>query len=107
MMAQRERIPEIGVMKTLGFEDRTIFQIIMAEAGFITLGGGLAGALLAKWLIESSGFNAGGLLPPMTVSWATVATGIVIAVLMGLASGLLPAAQAARLTIVDALRRVE
>jgi len=107
MMAQRERTAEIGVMKTLGFQDRTIFQIIMAEAGFITLGGGLAGALLAKWLIESSGFNAGGLLPPMTVSWATVAAGIAIAVLMGLASGLVPAAQAARLTIVDALRRVE
>jgi putative ABC transport system permease protein len=107
MMAARERTTAVGVMKTLGFQNTTIFQIVLAEAGFITLGGGLAGALLAKWSIESSGFNAGGLLPPMTVSWATVATGIAIAVLMGATSGFVPAWQAARLRIVDALRRVE
>ena len=107
MMAARERTAEIGVMKTLGFEDGTIFNIVLAEAAIITLGGGLVGALLAKWSLESSGFNAGGLLPPMTVSWATVATGIGIAMLMGATSGLIPAWQASRLRIVDALRRVE
>src|SRR2546422_3226703 len=72
MMAARERTSEIGVMKTLGFEDGTIFKVVLAEAAIITLGGGLIGALVAKWLIESSGFNAGGLLPPMTISWLTV-----------------------------------
>jgi putative ABC transport system permease protein len=107
MMAARERTSEVGVMKTLGFEDRTIFNVVLAEAAIITLGGGLAGALFAKWLIESSGFNAGGLLPPMTISWATVAIGIGIAVLMGATSGLVPAWRASRLTIVDALRRVD
>jgi putative ABC transport system permease protein len=107
MMAARERTAEIGVMKTLGFEDRTIFRVVLAEAAIITLGGGLIGALFAKWLIESSGFNAGGLLPPMTISWATVTIGIAIAVLMGATSGLLPAWQASRLSIVDALRRVD
>ncbi|HET9325308.1 MAG TPA: FtsX-like permease family protein [Candidatus Eisenbacteria bacterium] len=107
MMATRERTAEVGVMKTLGFEDGTIFRIVLAEAAVITLGGGIIGALLAKWAIESSGFNAGGLLPPMTVSWATVATGVGIAVLMGATSGIIPAVQASRLKIVDALRRVE
>jgi putative ABC transport system permease protein len=107
MMAARERTPEIGVMKTLGFEDGTIFRVVLAEAAIITLGGGLIGALGAKWLIEGSGFNAGGVLPPMTVSWTTVVIGIGIAVLMGATSGLLPAWQASRLTIVDALRRVD
>jgi putative ABC transport system permease protein len=94
-------------MKTLGFQDRTIFNLIMGEAAIITLGGGLAGALLAKWAIESTGFNAGGLLPPMTVSWTTIAFGIGAALVMGIVSGVFPASQAARLTIVDALRRVE
>jgi len=106
-MAIRERTPEVGVMKTLGFDDARIFRIVLAEAAIITLGGGIAGALLAKYLIEGSKFNAGGLLPPMTVSWATVITGIGIAVLMGAASGLIPAWRASRLKIVDALRRVE
>lgn len=107
MMATRERIAEFGVMKTLGFEDGAIFRVVLIEAAIITLGGGTAGALLAKFAIEGSGFNAGGVLPPMTVSWATVAAGIGIAVLMGATSGLIPALQASRLRIVDALRRVE
>jgi putative ABC transport system permease protein len=106
-MAIRERTAEVGVMKTLGFDDRQIFRIVLIEAAIITLGGGIVGALLAKFAIEGSKFNAGGLLPPMTVSWNTVAIGVGIAVLMGAASGLIPAWRASRLRIVDALRRVE
>lgn len=107
MMATRERTPEFGVMKTLGFEDGTVFNIVLAEAAVITLGGGLAGALLAKWVIEGTEFNAMGFLPPMTVSWATVAVGVGLALVMGAVSGLIPAWQASRLRIVDALRRVQ
>jgi putative ABC transport system permease protein len=107
MMATRERIAEFGVLKTLGFEDGRIFQMVLAEAAIITLGGGTLGALLAKFVIEGSRFNAGGLLPSMTVSWTTVVVGIGIAVLMGATSGIIPAWQASRRRIVDALRRVE
>ena len=107
MMATRERTAEFGVFKTLGFEDGTIFKMVLAEAAIITLGGGLIGALLAKFLIEGSDFNLAGFLPPMTVSWATVAMGIGIAMLMGAVSGAIPAWQASRLKIVDALRRVQ
>jgi putative ABC transport system permease protein len=107
MMATRERTAEFGVLKTLGFEDGTLFRMVLIEAAIITLGGGAVGALLAKFAIESSRFNLGGFLPPMTVSWATVVAGIGIAVLMGATSGLIPALQASRLRIVDALRRVE
>ena len=107
MMATRERITEYAVLKTLGFADRTIFNLVLIESAAITLGGGAAGSLLAKWALEASGFNMVGLLPPMTVSWATVAVGIGLAALMGACSGLLPAWQASRMPIVDALRRVE
>jgi putative ABC transport system permease protein len=107
MMATRERLAEFGVLKTLGFEDGSIFQMVLIEAAIITLGGGVLGALTAKFVIEGSRFTAGGLLPPMTVSWWTVAAGIGVAVLMGATSGLIPALQASRLRIVDALRRVE
>jgi putative ABC transport system permease protein len=107
MMATRERLAEFGVMKTLGFADGTLFRVVLAEAAIITLGGGIVGALLAKFSIEGSKFNAGGFLPPMTVSWTTVAIGVAIAVLMGATSGLVPALQASRLRTVDALRRIE
>jgi putative ABC transport system permease protein len=107
MMAFRERTSEIGVLKTLGFRDRTIFTMVVIEAAVITLGGGALGALLAKALLEGGGFNLGGFLPPMRVYWGTVITGIAIALVMGAVSGILPAMSAARLKIVDALRRVD
>jgi putative ABC transport system permease protein len=107
MMAVRERTNEVGVLKTLGFDDGTIFRLVLMEGAIIAFGGGLIGALLAKLVIEGTHFNGGGFLPPMTVSWATVTTGVAIAVLMGATSGIIPAWQASRLKIVDALRRVE
>ena len=107
MMATRERTAEFGVMKTLGFDDGTIFRLVLVEAAVITFGGGALGALLAKLVIEGSDFNAMGLLPPMTVRWATVLVGVAIAVVIGAASGLVPAWQASQRRIVDALRRVE
>jgi putative ABC transport system permease protein len=108
LMAFRERTSEFGVLKTLGFEDGAVFGMVLAEAAIITLGGGVLGALLAKFLIESGGgFNMGGFLPPMTVYWSTVVLGIAIAFVMGAVSGLIPAWRAANLKIVDALRRVD
>jgi putative ABC transport system permease protein len=107
VMSFRERTTEFGVLKTLGFADATIFGIVLAEAAIITLGGGLAGTLLAKFALESSGFNFGGFLPPMTIYWTTVVLGVGMALLVGAVSGLVPAWQAARLDIVDALRRVD
>ena len=106
VMAIRERTNEFGVLKTLGFEDATVFRMVLLEAAAITLIGGSIGALGAKFLIEASGFNAGGLLPPMSVHWSTVGTGIGVALLVGAVSGLIPAWQASKLRIVDALRRV-
>jgi ABC-type antimicrobial peptide transport system permease subunit len=44
--------------------------------------------------------------PPITVHWETVALGVGLAALMGAISGIIPAWQASRLKIVDALRKV-
>jgi putative ABC transport system permease protein len=106
MMAIRERTSELGVMKTLGFEDGTLFRLVLIEAAILTFGAGLAGAWLAKFLVQGTS-GPGGFLPPMRVHWSTVAAGVAIAVVMGAVSGLIPAWQASRLRIVDTLRRVE
>jgi len=107
VMAVRERTSEIGVLKTLGFEDATVFRMVLLEAAILTLGGGITGAMLAKFAIEGSGFNFGGFLPPMSVYWSTVVLGVTIAAVVGAVSGLIPAWQASKLRIVDALRRVD
>ena len=107
MTAIRERTGEIGVLKTLGFTDRSIFTMVVLEAAIITVGGGVVGSLLAKFGLELSKFNFMGFLPPMSVYWSTVGTGIAFALVIGTVSGLIPALQASRLRIVDALRRVD
>jgi putative ABC transport system permease protein len=103
LMSFRERTTEFGVLKTLGYADGTVFAIVLTEAAVITLGGGLVGALLAKSLVQKLDLN---ILPPMRVEWATVYWGVGVALLLGAVSALIPAWQAMKLRIVDALRRV-
>jgi putative ABC transport system permease protein len=104
VMAVRERTAEIGVLKTLGFSDGAIFGMVVTEAALITTGGGLAGALLAKFGLEGKPL---AFLPQVVITWGTVFTAIGIAVLLGAVSGFIPAWQASRLRIVDALRRLD
>ena len=107
MMSARERTGEVAVLKTIGFTDRTLFQLVMLEAGFIALTGALIGLGGAKLLYKATNFNAGGFLPGFDVTGRTLLIGTGIALLLMLASGLVPALRAARLPVVQALRRVE
>jgi putative ABC transport system permease protein len=105
MMAIRERTNEFAVLKTLGFQNSALFVMVVCEAAVITLTGGIAGSLLAKAALEKSGFRLPA-FPPLFVHWDTVALGIGVAALMGVVAGVIPAWQASRLKIVDALRKV-
>ncbi len=104
-MAVRERVPELGVLKTLGFGDSTVLFLVLAEALAIALVGGAIGIGLAK-LFTMSGDPTGGMLPVFYISGTQMASGIALAVFVGLAAGMIPAMTAMKLRIVDALRRV-
>jgi putative ABC transport system permease protein len=69
------------------------------------MGGGL-GLLIAWALVRGFGDPTGGFLSVFIFPLRDVGIGVVLVVLLGLATGLLPALRAMRLTIVDALRRV-
>lgn len=103
-MAQsvRERIPELAVLKTLGFSDRSVFGFVLAEAFALVLAGGLVGLVLASLagaMVEKA--TGGQFLLELDLSvWLL---GVLAIVLMSLAVGLLPALRARRLEIVDAL----
>ena len=107
MMSARERSGEVAVLKTIGFRDRTVFGLVMLEAGVITLTGALIGLGGAKLLYKGTNFNAAGFLPGFDVTRGTLLLGFGVALLLMLASGLVPALQAARVPVVQALRRVE
>jgi putative ABC transport system permease protein len=107
MMSARERTGEVAVLKTIGFTDRTLFAMVMLEAGIIALTGAFLGLGGAKLLYKATNFNAAGFLPGFDVTTSTLLLGVGVALLLMLASGLVPAVRAARLPVVQALRRVE
>ena len=107
MMNARERTKEVGVLKTIGFSDRRLFGMVMLEAGIIALLGAAIGLGGAKLLYKATNFNAEGFLPGFDVTGDTLLMGAGIALLLMLASGLVPAVRAARLPVVQALRTVE
>lgn len=96
--AVRERIPELAVLKCLGFTDRQVMWLVLAEAFALCLLGALAGMLLASALTL--------LLPPefpiTTDLRVWIIAGISVLVLTVMI-GMPPALTAKRLKIVDAL----
>lgn len=107
MMTARERTGEVAVLKTIGFTDRTLFLLVMLEAAVLTLTGAVLGLGGAKLLYSGTGFNGFGFLPGFDVKVSTLVIGFAIAIILAVASGLVPALRAARLSIVQALRHVE
>jgi putative ABC transport system permease protein len=107
MMNQRERTSEVAVMKTVGFSDRRVFGLIIIEAAVISLTGAVVGLGGATLLPIVTGFGEGGFLPGFHVTGGTLVVGAAVALLLTVASGIFPAWQAAKLPVVQALRRVE
>lgn len=103
-MAQsvRERVPELAVLKTLGFSDTSVLGFVMAEAVALCAIGGLIGLALATLLGIVIQKVAGAFLP-ISVDGSVWIAGLIAIVVLSLAVGLLPALRAQRLKIVDAL----
>jgi putative ABC transport system permease protein len=99
MQGIRERTPELGVLKTLGFTDRAVFMLVVAEAVVVCLTGAFIGLALAMLAFPYTAKWIPGLTMPLVV----VEVAIVAASLVALVSAALPALRAARLRVVDAL----
>lgn len=104
-MAVRERTAEIGVLKAVGFSDRAVLGMVLAEAVLLALAAGGVGLLLAKGF-TLQGDPTGGMLPVFYLSPSRMLQGLLLAGGVGLAAGAAPALGAMRLKVVDALRRV-
>jgi putative ABC transport system permease protein len=102
--AVRERTSELAVLKTLGFSDGLILLLVLVESSAVALAGGGLGLGLA-WLFALGGDPTNGMLPSFYLPGADLVSGGLYALLLGLIAGILPAVQAMRLRIVDALRR--
>jgi putative ABC transport system permease protein len=102
--AVRERIPELAVLKTIGFSNRSVLWLVLAESTLLVVLGGLIGLGLAPLLMKAAVAGSGGMIQlPSTLPAETLATGLVLMLVFGLLTGLLPALRGMRLNIVDAL----
>jgi putative ABC transport system permease protein len=95
----RERIPELAILKTLGFGNGSVLGFVLAEAAALCVIGGVAGLGIATLV----GIAIGRGTFPLVVDGQVWLMGIAAIVLLTLAVGLLPALRASRVTIVDAL----
>ncbi|MGA7626577.1 MAG: FtsX-like permease family protein [Candidatus Acidiferrales bacterium] len=112
VMAILERRREIGILKALGAADRDVRRLFFAEAGAMGLCGGIFGVLLG-WLIGravtfgTNTYLARQQLPPIDLSsvplWM-IGAAIAFSFVVSLAAGIYPAARAAKLNPVEALR---
>lgn len=110
-MGVRERTNEYGVLRAIGFLPRHIAQFILAEGLVIGLIGGLIGVLLG-YPVVNNGMgrvieeNMGNMFPQFKVQPEIAAFAFGLALVLGLLAAILPARQAAKLQVVEALRRV-
>jgi putative ABC transport system permease protein len=102
----RERTSELAVFKAIGFSDRAVLFFVLSESILISLVGGLLGLGLAIVAVPVLGKGLNGLLPALILAPQVLVMGLLVALTVGVASGLLPGLSAMRLRIVNALRRV-
>jgi putative ABC transport system permease protein len=101
----RERIGELAVLKAVGFSDLFVLVLVLAESLVVAALGGALGLVLAK-LFTLHGDPTRGLLPYFYLPLKAMVSGLALALVVGIISGVLPAVSAMRLRVVEAMRRV-
>ena len=100
----RERTAELGTLKAMGFSDGRIIALVLAESCFLAgLGGGLG--LGIAWLLISAGDPTRGGLPAFQFPTLDLLLGVGLVVVLGAVTGIIPAMQAMRIQVAEALRR--
>ncbi len=109
--AVANRTVEVGTLRALGFQRRSILTVFLVESLIIAMIGGVIGILLASTLqffsISTLNFDSFSELEfRFALSSSIVNSSMIFALVMGFFGGFLPSVRAARLKIVDALRAV-
>jgi putative ABC transport system permease protein len=105
VMAIRERTREIGIMKTLGFTGARVLRLVLGETLLLALIGGVPGLVAAALVTLSMQESLSNFVPGLRISPGVAATGLALMIVLGLATGLVPALNAFRLKIAVAMGR--
>lgn len=106
-MSIRERTGEIAILKTLGFTSGHVLKVLITESALIAVAGGLLGSLGAKYLLGAVDFQAltAGFIQAFDMKWTTIMLSAAISLVVAFGSTFVPAWNASRLQIADAVRR--
>lgn len=107
--AVANRVFEIGTMRALGFQRRSILMVFLMESLFLGLIGGSAGLFFASFLqlftVSTLNFQTFSELAfSFTLTFEIIYQALLFSLIMGFVGGMLPAIRASRMNIVDALR---
>jgi putative ABC transport system permease protein len=107
VMSMREQLSEIGILKSLGFTDGSMFALLITQSFTLCCAGGALGLLLA-WSTQDWVANAlGTSFPGYQITPGTFVLAAAIAMILGLLTGVAPAWHVAKLRCVEALRSVD
>ena len=101
--AVRERVPELAVLKTIGFSNQSVLGLVLAESVLLLLLGGSIGVAVSGIVVDVVRAKLGDQLPLARLDSTIWLSGLALMVLIGLVVGALPAVRGMRLRIVDAL----
>jgi putative ABC transport system permease protein len=101
--AVRERIPELAILKTIGFSNRSVLSLVLAESVLLLALGGAIGIAISAIAVSGIRTKLGPQIPMLPVGAAAWLRGIALMVVIGLLVGVLPARRGMKLRIVDAL----
>ncbi len=107
LMSVMERTHEVGIMKAIGAKNWNVLSLFLLESGMVSMVGGVLGCALgaAGAYLISIGISAQfGMVLPAIVKPEVLLGGIVVAVLVGVLSGLYPARKASKMSPVEAVR---
>jgi putative ABC transport system permease protein len=105
------RTAEIGTMRAIGFQRRSILTAFIAESLFLGILGGIIGLVFASFLqlftVSTMNWQTFSELAfSFTLTFEIIYQALLFSLIMGFVGGMLPAIRASRLNIVDALRAV-
>jgi len=108
-MGLRERTPELGAMRAIGFLPKHVRAISIAEGVLLGIAGGALGVGLSQPILTGFGkfLSSLGFLTGISFKPGTAAVTLVCAAAIGALASAFPAWQAGRMAVVNALRRQE
>lgn len=104
LMSMREQTVDVGILKSLGFTDGSVFSLFLAQSMLLCLLGGALGVLIAWSTQASIATSIEMMFPSFVIQPRTYAMAAGVTLAVGLLAGLVPAWRARRLRCVEALR---